>query len=144
MSDNEATKLLPLLNALFEGRRRTLGMVEAAIENFSSVETEITKLNRKMNGLQDSNMRQFGTLQELAVRQHGETTGRLDAVSVRIEDMERQLDERARDVKRTQIDLTGQYNDILTALQNASQALRISEETSIRLHDLENRMSPPS
>jgi len=131
MTDEDPSRLLPLLNALFEGQRRTLGMVEAAINKFSSVETEITKLNRKMNGLQ-----------EVVVRQHSETTGRLDALATRMEDTERLLDDRARDMKSAQIDLAGQYNDILTALQNSSHALRLSEENSARIDELERRLGP--
>jgi len=88
VSENEETKLLALMEAMFNGQKRTLGMVEAAIEKFGSVETEITKLNRKMN-----------TLHELALRQHSETSGRLEAISSRMEETERLLDDRARDLR---------------------------------------------
>lgn len=142
MTDQDPARLLPLLNALFEGQRRTLGMVEAAINKFSSVETEITKLNRKVNGLQESTTQQIGGLEELMVRHHHATTGRLDALATRLEDTERLLDDRARDMKSAQIDLAGQYNDILTALQNSSHALRLSEENSVRINELEQRLGP--
>ncbi|WP_105441019.1 hypothetical protein [Neorhizobium sp. T25_13] len=130
MSENEETKLLALMEAMFNGQKRTLGMVEAAIEKFGSVETEITKLNRKMN-----------TLHELALRQHSETSGRLEAISSRIEETERLLDDRARDLSRTQIDVVGQYNEVLTALQDASHASRLAEEVSSRLTEVENKIA---
>lgn len=63
MTGSDETKLLALIEALFNGQKRTLTMVEAAIEKFSTVETEITKLNRKMN-----------SLHELSSRQHSETS----------------------------------------------------------------------
>jgi hypothetical protein len=130
VSENEETKLLALMEAMFNGQKRTLGMVEAAIEKFGSVETEITKLNRKMN-----------TLHELALRQHSETSGRLEAISSRIEETERLLDDRARDLSRTQIDVVGQYNEVLTALQDASHASRLAEEVSSRLTEVENKIA---
>ncbi|CAN7230523.1 hypothetical protein [Neorhizobium tomejilense] len=130
MSENEETKLLALMEAMFNGQKRTLGMVEAAIEKFGSVETEITKLNRKMN-----------TLHELALRQHSETSGRLEAISSRMEETERLLDDRARDLSRTQIDVVGQYNEVLTALQDASHASRLAEEVSSRLTEVENKIA---
>lgn len=130
MSENEETKLLALMEAMFNGQKRTLGMVEAAIEKFGSVETEITKLNRKMNALH-----------ELALRQHSETSGRLEAISSRLEETERLLDDRARDLSRTQIDVVGQYNEVLTALQDASHASRLAEEVSSRLTEVENKIS---
>ena len=130
MSENEETKLLALMEAMFNGQKRTLGMVETAIEKFGSVETEITKLNRKMN-----------TLHELALRQHSETSGRLEAISSRIEETERLLDDRARDLSRTQIDVVGQYNEVLTALQDASHASRLAEEVSSRLTEVENKIA---
>lgn len=120
MSGNEETKLLALMEAMFNGQKRTLGMVETAIEKFSSVETEIAKLNRKMNAVH-----------ELALRQHGETSGRLEAISARLEETERLLDDRARDLTRTQIDVVGQYNEVLTALQDASHAFA-SPRRSVR------------
>nr|WP_250814079.1 hypothetical protein [Neorhizobium tomejilense] len=130
MSENEETKLLALMEAMFNGQKRTLGMVEAAIEKFGSVETEITKLNRKMN-----------TLHELALRQHSETSGRLEAISSRMEETERLIDDRARDLSRTQIDVVGQYNEVLTALQDASHASRLAEEVSSRLTEVENKIA---
>jgi len=130
VSGNEETKLLALMEAMFNGQKRTLGMVETAIEKFSSVETEIAKLNRKMNAVHD-----------LALRQHGETSGRLEAISARLEETERLLDDRARDLTRTQIDVVGQYNEVLTALQDASHAFRLAEEVSSRLTDVENKIA---
>jgi hypothetical protein len=130
VSENEETKLLALMEAMFNGQKRTLGMVEAAIEKFGSVETEITKLNRKMN-----------TLHELALRQHSETSGRLEAISSRMEETERLIDDRARDLSRTQIDVVGQYNEVLTALQDASHASRLAEEVSSRLTEVENKIA---
>ncbi|MFS2150967.1 hypothetical protein [Rhizobium sp. Rhizsp42] len=70
MSDSETAKMLAIMEAMFNGQKRTLGMVEAAIDKFSTVETEISKLNRKMN-----------SLHELVLRHHSETSGRLEAIS---------------------------------------------------------------
>lgn len=130
MGEGEEAKLLALMEAMFNGQKRTLSMVEAAIDKFNSVETEITKLNRRMN-----------TLHELTVRQHGETSGRLDAISARLEDTERLVDERARDLSRTQIEVVGQYNDVLTALRDASQAFRLAEEVKGGLAEIEKRIA---
>ncbi|MGF9695279.1 hypothetical protein AAIH46_20845 [Rhizobium sp. 0TCS1.26] len=130
MSDSEQGKLLASMEAMFSGQKRTLGMVEAAIDKFSAVETEISKLNRKMNGLH-----------ELALRQHSETSARLDAVSGRFEETERLLDDRARDLKNNQIDIVGQYNDVLTALRDASHAFRLAEEVNLRLAVVERRIA---
>ncbi len=106
MSNNDdPERLLPLLEALFEGQRRTLGMVETAINRFSAVETEITLLNRKMNGLQETTVQQVGNIEELLVRQHASTANRLNAIHARIEDTERLLDDRTRDIKSAQLDL---------------------------------------
>ncbi|MDM9628119.1 hypothetical protein QTL95_19690 [Rhizobium sp. S152] len=129
MADEEK-KLLALMEAMFNGQKRTLGMVEAAIEKFNSVEIEITKLNRKMNGLHD-----------ITVRQHSETSGRLDAISARLDETERLLDDRARDLARTQIDLAGQYNDVLTALRDSAHASRSADELGARLADVENKIA---
>lgn len=130
MTGPEDTKLLALIEALFNGQKRTLNMVEAAIEKFSTVETEITKLNRKMN-----------SLHELASLHHGETTTRLGAIISRIDEAETLLDERSRDLKRTQIEVVGQYNEVLTALQDASNAFRIAEEVNTRLVVVEGKLS---
>lgn len=130
MGEGEEAKLLALMEAMFNGQKRTLSMVEAAIDKFNSVETEITKLNRRMN-----------MLHELTVRQHGETSGRLDAISARLEDTERLVDERARDLSRTQIEVVGQYNDVLTALRDASQAFRLAEEVKGGLAEIEKRIA---
>ncbi|MBB3963667.1 hypothetical protein [Rhizobium metallidurans] len=70
MGDSETARMLAMMEAMFNGQKRTLGMVEAAIDKFSTVETEISKLNRKMN-----------SLHELALRHHSETSGRLEAIS---------------------------------------------------------------
>ncbi|QLF69680.1 hypothetical protein FE840_009055 [Peteryoungia desertarenae] len=130
MTGTEETKLLTLIEALFNGQKRTLGMVEAAIEKFSTVETEITKLNRKMN-----------SLQELATRQHAETSTRLEAIISRLDETELVLDERSRDIKRTQIDVVGQYNEVLTALQDASQAFRVAQDLESRLTVIETKLA---
>ncbi len=130
MAGTEDTKLLALIEALFNGQKRTLSMVEAAIEKFSTVETEITKLNRKMNSLQD-----------LASRHHSETSNRLSAIISRIDEAEAVLDERSRDLKRTQIEVVGQYNDVLNALQDASNAFRIAEDVNTRLLAVEAKLS---
>jgi uncharacterized phage infection (PIP) family protein YhgE len=130
MAGTEDTKLLALIEALFNGQKRTLSMVEAAIEKFSTVETEITKLNRKMNSLQD-----------LASRHHSETSNRLSAIISRIDEAEAVLDERSRDFKRTQIEVVGQYNDVLNALQDASNAFRIAEDVNTRLLAVEAKLS---
>lgn len=130
MADSEESKLLSVISAMFEGQKRTLGMVEAAIEKFSSVETEITKLNRKMNALH-----------EIGLRHHSETSNRLEAISARIEETERLLDDRSGDIMRTQIDVVGQYNEVLTALRDASHAFRIAEEVRTRLNEVEQRIA---
>lgn len=130
MAGTEDTKLLALIEALFNGQKRTLSMVEAAIEKFSTVETEITKLNRKMNSLQD-----------MASRHHSETSNRLSAIISRIDEAEAVLDERSRDFKRTQIEVVGQYNDVLNALQDASNAFRIAEDVNTRLLAVEAKLS---
>jgi len=143
MSNNDdPERLLPLLEALFEGQRRTLGMVETAINRFSAVETEITLLNRKMNGLQETTVQQVGNIEELLVRQHASTANRLNAIHARIEDTERLLDDRTRDIKSAQLDLASHYNDSRTALQNASHALRQSRENADRLDALERNLGP--
>ncbi|MDH4413305.1 MAG: hypothetical protein QE484_08370 [Rhizobium sp.] len=130
MAGTDETKLLALMEALFNGQKRTLTMVEAAIEKFSTVETEITKLNRKMNSLHD-----------LASRQHSETSARLGAMISRLDEAEAMLDERSRDIKRTQIEVVGQYNEVLTALQDASNAFRIAEDVNTRLIVVESKLS---
>ena len=130
MTGSDETKLLAPIEALFNGQKRTLTMVEAAIEKFSTVETEITKLNRKMN-----------SLHELSSRQHSETSSRLEAIISRIDETESLLDERSRDIKRTQIEVVGQYNDVLTALQDASNAFRIAEDVDARLSAVERKLS---
>lgn len=130
MAGTDETKLLSLVEALFNGQKRTLSMVEAAIEKFSTVETEITKLNRKMN-----------SLHELASRHHSETSTRLGAIISRIDEAEAMLDERSRDIKRTQIEVVGQYNEVLTALQDASNAMRIAEDVNTRLITVESKLS---
>ncbi len=130
MSDSETAKMLAMMEAMFNGQKRTLGMVEAAINKFSTVESEISKLNRKVNGLN-----------ELALRHHSETSGRLEAISARLEETERLLDDRAVDLKRTQIDVVGQYNEVLTALGDASHASRIAEEVRSRLTEVEAKIA---
>ena len=162
MNENGEAKLLALMEALFNGQKRTLGMVEAAIEKFSTVETEIIKLNRKVNGLQELALRQqsetsgrldavsaqmgllddrLDNLNELALRHQRETSGRLEAISARFEETEKLLDDRAGDITRIQIDVVGQYNEVLTALRDASHAFRIAEEVSARLTEAERRIA---
>jgi uncharacterized phage infection (PIP) family protein YhgE len=130
MAGTDETKLLSLVEALFNGQKRTLSMVEAATEKFSTVETEITKLNRKIN-----------SLHELASRHHSETSTRLGAIISRMDEAEAMLDERSRDIKRTQIEVVGQYNEVLTALQDASNAMRIAEDVNTRLITVESKLS---
>jgi hypothetical protein len=130
VSDSETAKMLAIMEAMFNGQKRTLGMVEAAIDKFSTVEIEISKLNRKMN-----------SLHELALRHHSETSGRLEAISARLEETERLLDDRANDLKRTQIDVVWQYNEVLTALRDASHASRIAEEVQSRLTEVEAKIA---
>ncbi|MCD2180127.1 hypothetical protein [Rhizobium sp. C1] len=130
MTEGEEARLLAIMNAMFEGQKRTLGMVEAAIEKFDSVGTEITKLNRRMNALQ-----------ELAVRNHAETSGRLDAISFRLEETERVLDEHGRVIKKMQIEVVSQYNEVLTALRDASYASRIADGMDARLAEVERRIA---
>lgn len=130
MTEGEEARLLAIMNAMFEGQKRTLGMVEAAIEKFDSVGTEITKLNRRLNALQ-----------ELAVRNHAETSGRLDAISFRLEENERVLDEHGRVIKKMQIEVVSQYNEVLTALRDASYASRIADGMDARLAEVERRIA---
>ncbi len=130
MTEGEEARLLAIMNAMFEGQKRTLGMVEAAIEKFDSVGTEITKLNRRMNALQ-----------ELAVRNHAETSGRLDAISFRLEENERVLDEHGRVIKKMQIEVVSQYNEVLTALRDASYASRVADGMDARLAEVERRIA---
>ncbi len=130
MTEGEEARLLAIMNAMFEGQKRTLGMVEAAIEKFDSVGTEITKLNRRMNALQ-----------ELAVRNHAETSGRLDAISFRLEETERVLDEHGRVIKKMQIEVVSQYNEVLTAVRDASYASRIADGMDARLAEVERRIA---
>lgn len=51
------------------------------------------------------------------------------------------LDERSRDIKRTQIEVVGQYNKVLTALQDAANAMRIAEDLNTRLIAVESKLS---
>jgi uncharacterized phage infection (PIP) family protein YhgE len=130
MTGMDETKLLALIESVFNGQRRTLSMVEAAIEKFGSIETEITKLNRKMN-----------SLHEVASQHHSETSTRLGAIISRLDEAEAMLDERSRDIKRTQIEVVGQYNEVLTALQDASNAMRIADDLNTRLITVESKLS---
>ncbi|MFN3364134.1 hypothetical protein D4A92_12410 [Rhizobium rosettiformans] len=130
MTGMDETKLLALIESVFNGQRRTLSMVEAAIEKFGSIEIEITKLNRKMN-----------SLHELASQHHSETSTRLGAIISRLDEAETMLDERSRDIKRTQIEVVGQYNEVLTALQDAANAMRIAEDLNTRLIAVESKLS---
>ncbi|MGE8103068.1 hypothetical protein ACQKP1_05185 [Allorhizobium sp. NPDC080224] len=54
---------------------------------------------------------------------------------------ETMLDERSRDIKRTQIEVVGQYNKVLTALQDAANAMRIAEDLNTRLIAVESKLS---
>ncbi|MFN3502548.1 MAG: hypothetical protein ACK4ZJ_09815 [Allorhizobium sp.] len=130
MTGMDETKLLALIESVFNGQRRTSSMVEAAIEKFGSIEIEITKLNRKMN-----------SLHELASQHHSETSTRLGAIISRLDEAETMLDERSRDIKRTQIEVVGQYNEVLTALQDAANAMRIAEDLNTRLIAVESKLS---
>lgn len=51
------------------------------------------------------------------------------------------LDERSRDIKRTQFEVVGQYNKVLTALQDAANAMRIAEDLNTRLIAVESKLS---
>lgn len=130
MTGMDETKLLALIESVFNGQRRTSSMVEAAIEKFGSIEIEITKLNRKMN-----------SLHELASQHHSETSTRLGAIISRLDEAETMLDERSRDIKRTQIEVVGQYNEVLTALQDAANAMRIAEDLNTHLIAVESKLS---
>lgn len=155
MNGNEEAKLLTLMEAMFNGQKRTLNMVEAAIEKFSSTETEITKLNRKMNSMQEVMLRQNGTVHTLLLNLQNdssnlrsdflnlrnEISARLDAIVARLEDIDRLLDERASDIKRAQIDLISQYNDVLNAVQDSSQAARMVRDLDVRLTEVENKIA---
>ncbi|TWF57028.1 hypothetical protein [Neorhizobium alkalisoli] len=148
MNGNEEAKLLALMEAMFNGQKRTLNMVEAAIEKFSSTETEITKLNRGMNTLQELLLRQNGAAHTLLLNLQNdfsnlrnEISSRFDAIVARLEDIDRLLDERANDIKRAQIDLISQYNEVLNAVQDSSQAARMARDLDVRLTEVENKIA---
>jgi hypothetical protein len=65
---------------------------------------------------------------------------RLDAIAARLEEVERLDDERAGDIKKLRIELITQYNDILSALQMASNSAADAKEFRERPEQIERRL----
>lgn len=181
--DKDEGRMLIALNALIDGQKRTLRMVETAIDRYSTIGTELTKLNRKLNASHELALRNHGEVSQridvandLALRNHGEVSQRidavndqalrnhsdvlhrldtvqeaalrsqnavmtrLDAIAARLEEVERLEDERAREIKEIHVDLVSQYNDILSAIQMASNSVADTRDFRERLEQLERRL----
>lgn len=145
--DKDEGRMLIALNALIEGQKRTLRMVETAIERYSTLETELTKVNRKLNAAHELALRNHGEISQridavndLALRNYNSIMTRLDAIAARLEEVERLEDDRAGEIKKIHIELSSQYNDILSALQMAWNSVADVNDFRARLEQLERRL----
>jgi chromosome segregation ATPase len=145
--NNDRYEGRPLIafNALIDGQKRTLWSLETAIEKYSRVNMEIAKFSRRLNAVQAEMLARTDTLQgDLFARMANINEGvlaelgklsanmdelsgridtlvaRMDALVARFEEAERFGDERTTDIKKLQLEMASQLNDILSTMQLAT------------------------
>lgn len=145
--ESEIRRIIPLIEAVIEGQRRSTAQVSALVSRNDLVDAAYDRLSKQINRLQESQASLGTDLRGEIQRSNGEIqrlngeiqrlNNRVDAVLIRLDEMEGQIDRLSSDLRGVRSELVGQYNEILNALQIGLNAKSDLEEVTARVERLE-------
>ncbi|KAB0679261.1 hypothetical protein [Aureimonas leprariae] len=123
MPDNDLRALFPLLEAVIEGQKRSANQLAAFATRYDFIESSYDRLARQINRLQEGQIEIVAELRKHDAefqRLYGESqrlSSRLDAMLQRLDEMDTRIDRLSDDIRSLRVELVGQYNEILNAVQ---------------------------
>lgn len=138
-----------LVEALINGQRRTVAQIDRLATRVEELTGEMIKFSRnqiqmrsdiaELRADMDTRLSALDRRFEAIDRRFDAIDRRCDAILSRVEELDEAVDKNATDIHKIRIELVGQYNDILNALQSGHHAKLDIEEINARLDDLERR-----
>lgn len=128
-------RLLNQLSSVLDGMKTLNERISGNMESMARYDVEFAKLTRQNNQLRSDILDVKSELTHFRT----ETGQRLQALSRRIDEIENFVDGNYKNIHEMRIELRGQYNDILTAIQDGLQNSITSRELADRIDELERR-----
>ncbi|MDQ6434517.1 hypothetical protein RB623_10695 [Mesorhizobium sp. LHD-90] len=124
-----------LVEALPNGQRRTVAHLETLATRVDELTREMVKFSRNQIQLRSdvAELRAEVDVKLVTIDR------RFEAILARLDELDAVVDKNADDIRKMRIEIVGQYNDILNALQSGHQAKLDIDEINARLDELERR-----